>query len=405
MAQKGKKESKIVWQDEIKRLEIVAIDQLLANPKNWKTHSKTAREALEGSLDELGIIKPLIINLRTDAAWPPEDRGIDVMLDGHRRVLVSMERGQPTWPAIFVDLPPAKEAKALLILDELTRLHGADKGLLDSLLREVHTPNQALMQMLDVLAQEHGIVSPASSTPIETPEPQLDRSEELRRKWDVELGQLWACGEHRVLCGDSTDEADIERVMEGKSIQDVLTDPPYGISWDTDYTRFTNDFHVKQRHYSPINADEKPFNPSRWLNIPRVVLWGANWYCQHIPIGTWLVWDKRHATGSALLSDAEIGWMRGGQGVYLYAETVQGAIRQEQAMHPTQKPAGLMRWCIEKAHMDQVILDPYLGSGTTLFACEQLKRHCHGIEIDPGYVAVTLQRYCDLTGDRPTLLP
>ena len=435
MAQKGKKESKIVWQDEIKRLEIVAIDQLLANPKNWKTHSKTAREALEGSLDELGIIKPLIINLRTDAAWPPEDRGIDVMLDGHRRVLVSMERGQPTWPAIFVDLPPAKEAKALLILDELTRLHGADKMLLDSLLREVHTPNLALMQMLDTLAQEHGIVPPESGAPDEAPEPQLDRAEKLRREWGVELGQLWTCGAHRVLCGDCTDAEDVARLMLDEQATLVITDPPYGVSY-ADKNAFLNTIGPANRIETPIVNDHlsKSDMQALWKTAFSLMAIhmapGAVVYC-FMPQGGdqmmmmmmmegagieprhELIWVKNnHVLGRVDYAYKHepilYAWKAGGHHFYGDFQTslFEFPKPQKSALHPTTKPVELIARLVENSSLpDEVLYDGFLGAGTTLIAAEQLKRRCRGIEIDSGYVAVTLQRYYNLTGDRPKLLP
>jgi len=83
---------------------------------------------------------------------------------------------------------------------------------------------------------------------------------------------------------------------------------------------------------------------------------------------------------------------------------VQGAHRKEASQHLTQKPVGLFQWCIKKAEMSEFIYDPFLGSGTTLIACENLNRKGRGIEIDPGYAAVAIQRWVDLTGQEPVLL-
>jgi len=84
--------------------------------------------------------------------------------------------------------------------------------------------------------------------------------------------------------------------------------------------------------------------------------------------------------------------------------TSQGFVRPEKVEHPTQKPVALLEWCIEKSKAGDIIYDPYLGSGTTLIACERLNRICRGIEIEPKYVAVTLQRFYDMTQIKPTLL-
>lgn len=233
---------------------------------------------------------------------------------------------------------------------------------------------------------------------------QIDKAEELRVKYGVELGQAWKLGEHWVVCGDCMDEGVVERV-EGETVVDLLlTDPPYGVNWDTDYTRFTTAYGTKRIKHAPIVNDDSPFDPAPWLNYPQVILWGANWYCQHIPMGTWLVWDKWHLGGAAWLSDAELAWQKGKRGVYLYAEVVQGAHRKERAMHPTQKPVGLMEWCINRCENVKVVFDPFLGSGTTLIACENLGRVCRGIEIDPRYVGVCLERFYQMTGIEPKLL-
>lgn len=225
----------------------------------------------------------------------------------------------------------------------------------------------------------------------EAPEPEIDRAVELREKWGVAYGDLWRIGEHRLLCGDSTNADDVARLMAGEKSQACVTDPPYGIDFDTDYTRFSSSF-AKQVNYARIKNDDKEFDPRPFLDYEAVVLFGANWYCKHIPLGSWIVWDKRHDNGAAFLSDAEIAWMKGGKGVHIYSETVQGAIRKERAMHPTQKPVGLFMWCIEKCKAGSMVFDPFSGSGTTLVACQNLNRRGRAIEISPGYVAVALER-------------
>jgi len=207
------------------------------------------------------------------------------------------------------------------------------------------------------------------------------------------VGELWSIGGvHRLLVGDCTDAANVARLMGGERADMLLSDPPYGIGWDTDYTRFTTEYGTKRTNYPVVENDDKPFDPRPFLDYPQVVLWGANWYCEHIPIGSWLIWDMRHPNGTAWLSDAEIAWSKGGRGVYIYSETVQGAHRAERAEHPTQKPIGLMTWCIERSKDVESIYDPFLGSGTTLIAAHRTGRRCYGMEIAPRYADVILRR-------------
>lgn len=182
----------------------------------------------------------------------------------------------------------------------------------------------------------------------------------------------------------------------------VITDPPYGIAHDLDYTRFTGGL-ADTRNKTPgtLAGDQRPFDPGPWLAYDHIVLWGANCYSNRLPLGTWLVWDKRFKNGTAFLSDAEVAWMKGGHGVYIHSLTSQGFVRPEPVEHPTQKPVALMAWCFEKAKAGPTVLDPFLGSGTTLVAAEQTGRHCLGMEIEPRYVDVALHRWAALTGREP----
>jgi site-specific DNA-methyltransferase (adenine-specific) len=172
----------------------------------------------------------------------------------------------------------------------------------------------------------------------------------------------------------------------------VLTDPPYGINWNTDYTRFSGERGVNQK-WPSVHGDKQPFDPKPFLSFPKVILWGGQFY-QGLPVGTWLIWDKRFKNGEAFLSDAEMAWMKGNLGVYIYSLTWQGSTKpaDELRYHPTQKPTALMKWCIEKSKSTGTILDPFMGSGTTLVAAKSLGRKCIGIEIEKRYVDIAIDR-------------
>ncbi len=184
------------------------------------------------------------------------------------------------------------------------------------------------------------------------------------------------------------------------SIDAVVTDPPYGMRWDPDSTRFSRGYqgHRKLgdggRFQGQINGDDRPFDPTPWLTCPKIVLWGANHFGHFLPRGTTLVWIKRNddAFGS-FLSDAEIGWMKIGEGVYLHKDLSMTA-EANTRVHQNQKPIGLMRWCIRllKLPPDSLILDPYMGSGTTLLAALAEGHRAIGIEIDPRYCRIAQRR-------------
>ena len=182
----------------------------------------------------------------------------------------------------------------------------------------------------------------------------------------------------------------------------VISDPPYGMDWNTDSTRFTGGQHKRgegREDWGDIAHDAEPFDPSPWLEYPRCVLWGANHYAARLPVGTTLVWLKKadHLFGT-FLSDAELGWMKGGHGVYAYRKQFPPPSRMAEnagrVAHPTQKPIGLMAWAMERAKVPQgaTVLDPYMGSGTTAIACIRTGRKFIGIESDPVHFATAEQR-------------
>lgn len=178
----------------------------------------------------------------------------------------------------------------------------------------------------------------------------------------------------------------------------VISDPPYGMNNNCDYTRFSMgpNGHGKasSRKHSQIIDDDKPFDPAPWLNFDKVVLWGVNHFGQRVPVGTQIIWIKRfdQAFGS-FLSDAEIAWMKGGHGVYCKRDTSLMGETSDR-LHPTQKPVPLMAWCMDKAKVQvgELVLDPYMGSGTTGIACIRTGRRFIGIEKDPVHFATACKR-------------
>lgn len=195
---------------------------------------------------------------------------------------------------------------------------------------------------------------------------------------------------------------DCRDVAPALSYQAVVSDPPYGMNWDADSTRFSGGGRKRgegRADWGAVTGDDMPFDPSPWITPPHVVLFGANHYAGRLPVGTWLVWLKKaeHLYGT-FLSDAEVAWRKGGRGVYAFSRPFPNATRAAEsggrAVHPTQKPVAVMRWAIEKsgAPEDAVILDPYMGSGTTLVAAKNLGRRAIGIEVE--------ERYCEIAAKR-----
>lgn len=179
----------------------------------------------------------------------------------------------------------------------------------------------------------------------------------------------------------------------------VVTDPPYGMKWNTDSSRFSGGHRASVRRreqgradWGDVANDDKAFDPVPWLQYPQVILWGSNHYAGKLPVGTTLVWVKKFDTAfGTFLSDAEVAWMKGGHGVYCRRDlSMNHATGATHRLHPTQKPIGIMEWCLEKTK--GAVLDPYMGSGTTGVAAIRLDRPFVGIEIEKKYFDAACRR-------------
>jgi len=184
----------------------------------------------------------------------------------------------------------------------------------------------------------------------------------------------------------------------------VVTDPPYGIDLDTDYSSLsgTAEFNAVKGHYrgkvhARVAGDDAPFDPMTLIDMGRpCALFGVNHYSSRLPDGgSWHVWDKRDGLGSNMLADFEIWWTSYPSGPSrIFRHKWLGYMRASEVgdhFHPTQKPTALMRAIINKAPSG-VILDPFMGSGTTLRAAKDLGRKAIGIEIE--------ERYCEIAAKR-----
>lgn len=169
----------------------------------------------------------------------------------------------------------------------------------------------------------------------------------------------------------------------------LISDPPYGMKYDTNGARFTRG----GRSLPAVRGDDMPFDPSPWIEYRWCVLWGFNHFPTRLTSGGALVWVKRTESAfGAFLSDAEIAWTNNGCGVYAFRNTAHAISCERQ--HPSQKPVNLMVWSIERSGSppDSVILDPFMGSGTTLIAAKQLNRRAIGIEIEEKYCELAVKR-------------
>lgn len=217
---------------------------------------------------------------------------------------------------------------------------------------------------------------------------------------------------------------ELMREIPSQSIDCVITDPPYGMNWNTDSTRFTGgrrDIHrgAGRNDWGSIVQDKEPFDPSPFLNFPKVILWGSNHFANRLPVGTTLIWLKKpDYLFQTFLSDAELAWMKGGHGVYCFSKQFPPPARMAEGLdgkvaHPTQKPIELMAWCLDMAKVTagQTVFDPFMGSGSLAIACIRRGINYIGFEINPTYFAIAQRRIAEaqmqltlpLTDEKPEI--
>lgn len=402
--------------DRIKELRRVKASELLPNPSNWRTHPQAQSAALSAVLREVGYADALL------ARETPEGLRL---IDGHLRQKLTPDQEVPV---LVLDVDEAEANKILVTLDPLASLAGADKQALDALLHEVSTGDAALQEMLSGLAAENGLTY-GTQEPATTPEPQIDRAEELQKKWRTELGQLWQIGRHRLLCGDATKAEDVARVLNGAKPHLMVTDPPYGVdykpTWRDEAGGQFGDGKTVMR--GSVDNDDRTDWTEAWALFPGdvVYVWHAGIFAGDVAlqlasvrlfIRTQIVWVKPHFIMSrgayhwqhepcwyAVRRSKRSGWI----GDRSQSTTWQiagmnpaGGSHEEKLGHGTQKPLECMARPIRNHEGD--VYDPFVGVGTTIVAAEQLKRTCYAIDVDPKWVAVSLQRLADM-GLKPLL--
>lgn len=412
------------WTNRIVGHDHVPPDQLLANPFNYRIHSKSQQDAMAGALSEIGWIQDVIINKSTGH-----------LIDGHLRVSLALRNGESAVPVKYVDLTEDEERLALATFDPITAMATHDAELLDGLLKGINTADEALQAMLAELAQEAGLYPNRQEAA--DAEPQTSRKDELQAEWGTAVGQVWRLGKHRLVIGDCTEAAVVKRLLGGERPLLMVTDPPYGIEHKND--AIPTDNHKEHFGIDNDSRDIEPFvekfiEAHKWFQ-DAFYIFGAYvqfsvWYTR---LSGWrkvnqvLVWVKDNAVLSRLHFNLKFeiiyhGYTSSGvwngdntQDDVLMHRNVNsfGYIKDDGArnakndaqVHPNQKPLDLIGDLIKlSSNAGDLVYDSFVGSGTTIIACQNLNRQCRAIEIDPGYAAVTLQRYLDAFAIKPELV-
>ena len=213
-----------------------------------------------------------------------------------------------------------------------------------------------------------------------------DYTEPEQMKVDVVLGDLIEIGEHRLLCGDSTDADQVAKLMNGQQCN-LITDPPYGINANNQ-TLGTG----KKEFYRGNNWDKKIPDFYFILQlVNKAIIWGGNYFADKLDVNNdWLCWHKKNDGLS--FSEFELAWSNIGRNTRILSHHW----GSEKKLHPTMKPIKVIEWCINLINENKPILDIFLGSGSTMVAAHQLNRVCYGMELDPKYCQVIIDRMLKL---------
>jgi len=425
--------------------EMVQLDQLLAHPNNWRLHPKYQQDALAGLIDDIGFIRSVLVNKTTGT-----------VIDGHLRVALASRSGVHDLPVEYVELTEEQELKALALLDPIASMAGTDKDKLEEILAMVTADNDRVLNAIASVADRYQIQynNPMKSE-MTDPEEFVIKKDELQKKWQTKLGQTWYLGNHRLICGDCLDQEIVDSILGSEKVDQLLTDPPYGVDLFGNNKAYYGKKKHKYGEYKNDNLNDYrsfygsflkiiPFQDvntvyiyTGGIHMPELcqamsdagihrsqeVIWVKNtfvpgfmdYWPQHeiIIYG----WKGKHIfyrgfTSSIIDDDFDPEKLKKEDLIKIimdiknnYTTILRHNKPSASIYHPTTKPIPVIeKFMLDGSDYGSIIYEPFLGSGTTLLAAEMHGRKCRAIELDPGYVAVALERWQGLTNQEPSMV-
>jgi hypothetical protein len=346
----------------IKIVDIKTVKPNPSNPRHIKDHKFTQLVKSIRHFPEMLQLRPIVVD------------SDNIVLGGNMRLKACIEAGLQEVPIIVASELTDEQQKEFIIKDNV----GFGEWDWEQLANEWE-----IEQLSD-----WGLDLPIEmeDTEIEAVEDNYQAPDTIET--DIVIGDLFEIGEHRLLCGDSTDSDAVAKLMNEQEVN-LLTDPPYGINANKQ-TLGTG----KKKFHRGGNWDiEVPDFYYVLELVNAAIIWGGNYFADKLPINNdWLCWHKKNDGLS--FSEFELAWTNLGKNCRMLSHHWGGEIKE----HPTMKPLKLMEWCINYLD-DKPILDIFCGSGSTMVAAHQLKRKCYGMELDPKYCQVIVDRMIKLDPD------
>lgn len=386
---------------EIKELPLKELKPAAYNPRKKLKKGDKEYEKIKQSLLKFGYVDPIIVN---------EDLTV---IGGHQRLTVLKDLDYETAKCVIVDLPKEDEKALNIALNKITGQW--DEALLADLLLDLQESDFNLdltgfepPEIDDILSNVHDK---------ELSEDEFDVEEELKKPTLSRHGDIWQLGKHRVICGDSTKAETYKQLLDDRKANLVVTDPPYNVDVEETAGKILNDNMSDGDFYqfllSMFTQVENHMEDDASIYVFHADTEGLNFRKAFKDAGFYLsgccIWKKN----SLVLGRSPYqwqhepclyGWKKKGKHQW-FSDRKQTTIWEydrpkSSKDHPTMKPIQLMAYPIQNSSMrGTIVLDPFLGSGSTLIAADQTGRVCYGIELDEKFVDVIVKRYIEVTGD------
>ena len=379
---------------ELKMMPVSVLKPAEYNPRKKLKKGDKEYKKIADSIREFGFADPLVVNADM------------TIIGGHQRLTVAMDLGYTEVPCAVVDVDKTREKALNIALNKIT---GAwDDQMLADLLKDLENVNFNL-DFTGFEAPEIGQLF-SNIYDKKVKEDNFDVDSELKQPTFSKPGDIWHLGKHRVICGDSTKMETYERLMEGVKANLVLTDPPYNVDVEETAGKIMNDNMSDSDFYNFLLAAYQCMYENL-ADDGSIYVWhadteGLNFRKAFRDAGFYLsgccIWKKNslvlgRSPYQWIHEPCLFGWKKGGKHQW-YSDRKQTTVWEydkpkSSPDHPTMKPVTLMSYPIKNSTMTNgVVLDPFLGSGSTLIACMETDRVCMGIELDPKFVDVIVKR-------------
>ena len=367
------------------KIEWLSVETLIPYAKNARTHSDEQVAQIAGSIKEFGFNNPVLVD---------KDNSV---IAGHGRLMAARKLGMDKVPVVQLGHMTEAQRKAYVLADNRIALNsGWDTGMLSLELQDLKDDIDLSLLGFDPNELD-ALLNPIEETEGLTDE---DAVPDVPDEPKTKLGDIYILGNHRLMCGDSTNLSDVDKLMIGVYPDLIHTDPPYGMN------AVSKSSVLKANYGTDIMGDDNPDVAKDAFNLiyglypeAKQIWWGANYYCSVLPDSEcWLVWDKNN--GQSDQTDCELAWANFRSVVRQFTQ----ASEKKNRVHPTQKPVSLMEWIIKRFNLSsKTIADYFGGSGSTLIAAEKNGLQAFIMEFDPKFCDVIVTRWEEFTGKKAVL--